>query len=127
MTVFSRHDTIYSERLQWQEVRLILSKKKPSKDELSYPYNMIAEAFSMETAEMMFKQFNGQQITFPRRFVSAEITYANIMSEYENGVHIRELVRKYDVSESMIRRLITRERKKQANPETNQIPPQVKG
>ena len=99
-------------------------KKQPSKEDLTYPYNMIAEMVNMETAELMYEQFGGQQVTFPVRFVTAEALNADIMADYENGVKIPDLVRKYRVSESMVRRLITRERKKRANPET---PPQVNG
>ena len=87
-------------------------QKKPSKNELSYPYNVIAEIKDLETAELMYEHFSGQQVTFPKRFINSETTNAGIIADYENGAKIRELVRKYKLCESTIRRIINDEKQK---------------
>ena len=91
-------------------------QKKPSKNELSYPYNLIAEIMDIETAELMYENFSGQQVTFPKRFISLESTTAGIIADYENGAKIRELVRKYKFCESTIRKIINEEKQKKAEP-----------
>ena len=87
-------------------------RKSRQKNELSYPYNVIAEIKDLETAELMYEHFNGQQVTFPKRFINSETTNAGIIADYENGAKIRELVRKYKLCESTIRRIINDEKQK---------------
>ena len=86
--------------------------KKPSKRELSYPYNVIAEIMDIETAELMYENFSGQQVTFPKWFINSETTNAGIIADYENGAKIRELVRKYKLCESTIRKIINEKKQK---------------
>lgn len=94
--------------------------KKPSKNELSYPYNVIAEIMDIRTAELMFENFSGQQVTFPKRFINLETTNAGIIADYGNGYKIRELARKYKFCESTIRRIINEEKQKKADSQINE-------
>ena len=94
-------------------------QKKPLKTELSYPYNVIAEIMNIETAELMYENFSGQQVTFPKRFINLETTNAGVIADYENGAKIRELVRKYKLCESSIRKIINEERQKREELQAN--------
>ena len=94
-------------------------QRKPSKNELSYPYNVIAEIMNIESAELMYENFSGQQVTFPKRFINSETTNAGIIIDYENGAKIRELVRKYKLCESTIRKIINEEKQKNAELQAN--------
>jgi len=69
---------------------------------------------NIESAELMYENFSGQQVTFPKRFINTETTNAGIIADYEMGTKIRDLVRKYKLCESTIRKIINEEKQKKA-------------
>lgn len=69
-------------------------------------YSEIAEEFDVITAYKIYKCFKGLQLTFPLRFYSNEWMNNQITAEY-NGSNVKELAKKYDLSERRIRQIIS--------------------
>lgn len=61
----------------------------------------------LETAKKIYEMFAGQQIAFPKKLYSYEYINSFIKSNY-NGKNIRELARKFNVSERRIRQIISK-------------------
>ena len=74
-------------------------------NDLNTLYREIAELVGKENAEILFKEFRGQQITFPVEFYSKEYIYNCIRKEF-SGDNLRELARKYNYSERSVRRIL---------------------
>lgn len=77
-------------------------------EKFDFPYNDIAKLLSVESAKVIHKYFNGNQITFPKEFVKKEVIDLKIVEEYSNGVSISELVQKYNLHERTIKRKLKR-------------------
>jgi Mor family transcriptional regulator len=82
---------------------------------------VIAEIMNLEAAELMYENFSGQQVTFPKRFINTETTNAGIIADYGMGAKIRDLVRKYKLCESTIRKIINEEKQREAEQTKNDI------
>ena len=76
-----------------------------SAEDLSGVYNQIAEQFNIDMAYRIYQCFRGQQLTFPQRFYSPEYVKHRILEEY-NGSNIKELAKKYELSERRVRQII---------------------
>ena len=68
-------------------------------------YKEIAKLSDIETAERVFEEYRGQQVTFPMEFFSKEYTYSKIAAEYD-GTNIKHLALKYRYSERTVRRIV---------------------
>ncbi|MBR6548744.1 MAG: Mor transcription activator family protein [Clostridia bacterium] len=73
--------------------------------DLNALYRDIAELIGKENAEILFREYRGQQITFPVKFYSKEYIYNCIKKEFD-GSNIRVLARKYNYSERSVRRIL---------------------
>ena len=68
-------------------------------------YEEIAKTIGEEQTIKLYKNFRGQQITFPRRIYSIEYVSRSVRDNYD-GSNVRELARKFDYSERRIREFI---------------------
>ena len=68
-------------------------------------YEEIAKTIGEEQTIKLYKNFRGQQITFPRRIYSIEYVSRYVRDNYD-GSNVRELARKFDYSERRIREFI---------------------
>lgn len=80
-------------------------KLKAEKEYLNGTYKRIADLIGMDNAKLIFKEYRGQQITFPVEFYSKEYIYRQIIAEYD-GSNLKLLATKYGYSERTIRRIL---------------------
>ena len=83
-----------------------LSNTEPAN--LAGVYKEMAEVVGVANAYDIFKNFKGQQLMFPLKFYSSEYMAQQIIEEY-NGSNVRELVRKFEYSESRIRQILRKQ------------------
>ena len=86
-------------------------KLKAEEEYINGIYKDITELIGMENAKTIFKEYRGQQITFPVEFYSKQYIYNMIIGEY-NGTNIKQLATKYGYSERTIRRILKDETNK---------------
>lgn len=68
-------------------------------------YKDLAILVGEENAQKIYREYRGQQITFPVEFYSKEYIYRQIIDEYD-GSNLKQLATKYGYSERTIRRII---------------------
>ncbi len=68
-------------------------------------YKKIADLTGVDNAKLIFKEYRGQQITFPVEFYSKEYIYRQIIAEYD-GSNLKQLATKYGYSERTVRRIL---------------------
>jgi Mor family transcriptional regulator len=68
-------------------------------------YKEIADIIGIENTVMLYKNFKGQQITFPQRIFTIEYV-AKYIKENRNGESVRELAKKFGYTERHIRQLL---------------------
>ena len=85
--------------------------EEASLSDLAGIYKDVANVVGVDNARKMFDSFHGEQLTFPKKFYSAEYMERQIVTEYQNGKSIRDLVREYDYSESRIRQILRKYKK----------------
>ena len=68
-------------------------------------YMEIANEIGLENTLVIFRLFQGTQVSFPNRLLSKEHTYKAIISEYD-GKNVAQLAQKYNYSERSIWRII---------------------
>lgn len=68
-------------------------------------YKDLATLVGEENAKKIYKEYRGQQITFPVEFYSKQYIYTQIIDEYD-GTNLKELATKYGYSERTIRRIL---------------------
>lgn len=68
-------------------------------------YKDVAETVGVENAYKIFCNFRGQQLMFPLKFYSSEYKARQIIEEYD-GSNVRDLVHKFEYSESRIRQIL---------------------
>ena len=86
------------------EVRGIL-KAKVDNQFFNGVYKDLAALVGEENAQKIYKEYRGQQITFPVEFYSKEYIYRQIIDEYD-GSNLKQLATKYGYSERTVRRII---------------------
>lgn len=74
-------------------------------------YKELSELIGVEATLKMYKQFKGQQITFPVRLYSSDCIKNQVLKEY-NGANFKELAKKYGYSEKTIRRMVNKVKEK---------------
>ena len=83
------------------------------KEDLAGVYTEVAEQIGMENAYALFQIFRGQQLTFPLKFYSSSCIAQRICDEF-NGHNTRELAKKYRCSESRVRQVLAKEKRKES-------------
>lgn len=68
-------------------------------------YKDLCGLIGEEATQKIYKEYRGQQITFPVEFYSKEYIYSQIIEEY-NGSNLKQLATKYGYSERTIRRIL---------------------
>lgn len=68
-------------------------------------YKDLCNLIGEENTQKVYKEYRGQQITFPVEFYNKQYIYNQIISEY-NGTNLKQLATKYGYSERTIRRII---------------------
>ncbi len=74
---------------------------------LSGIYKELAELIGVEPVLVIFKNYRGQQITFPTKLMSKEYTLQEIINEYD-GKNARHLAKKHGYSERWVRQIINK-------------------
>lgn len=69
-------------------------------------YRDLAETVGVNNTYKIYNHFKGMQMMFPLKFYSSEYIARQLVEEYENGVNVHALVRKYKLSESRIRQIL---------------------
>ena len=80
-------------------------QRKVEKEYINGTYKKIADLIGIDNAKLVFKEYRGQQITFPVEFYSKQYIYAQIIEEYD-GTNVKQLATKYGYSERTIRRVL---------------------
>ncbi len=80
-------------------------KLMAEKEYLNGIYKKIADLIGIDNAKLIFKEYRGQQITFPVEFYSKQYIYNQIIEEYD-GTNIKQLASKYGYSERTVRRIL---------------------
>lgn len=80
-------------------------KLMAEKEYLNGIYKKIADLIGIDNAKLIFKEYRGQQITFPVEFYSKQYIYAQIIEEYD-GTNVKQLATKYGYSERTVRRIL---------------------
>lgn len=86
------------------EVRGIL-KIKVDNHFLNGIYKDLATLVGEENAKKIYKEYRGQQITFPVEFYSKQYIYNQIIEEFD-GNNLKQLATKYGYSERTVRRIL---------------------
>ena len=68
-------------------------------------YKDLCDLIGEENTQKVYKEYRGQQITFPVEFYSKEYIYSQIIDEF-NGSNLKQLATKYGYSERTIRRIL---------------------
>ncbi|MBN2796627.1 MAG: Mor transcription activator family protein [Clostridia bacterium] len=69
-------------------------------------YRDFAENLGIETTLKVYKHYRGLQVVFPTRIFSKEYIKQRLVEEYNNGIDVKTLAKKYEYSERWIRTLI---------------------
>ncbi|MCL5458953.1 hypothetical protein M3M33_09840 [Loigolactobacillus coryniformis] len=67
-------------------------------------YQEISELFGTEIAKKIYQQYRGTTIIFPMHWLSKCGTINAIKQDYANGLTIRKLSQKYDLSQRTVQR-----------------------
>lgn len=78
---------------------------KVEKEYINGIYKKIADLIGVDNAKLIFKEYRGQQITFPVEFYSKKYIYTQIIDEYD-GTNLKQLATKYGYSERTVRRIL---------------------
>lgn len=97
------NELLYKERLNYG-VRFGL-QLEIEKEYINGIYKKFADLIGVDNAKLIFKEYRGQQITFPVEFYSKEYIYTQIIEEYD-GTNLKKLATKYGYSERTIRRIV---------------------
>lgn len=68
-------------------------------------YRDLCNLIGEENTQKVYKEYRGQQITFPVEFYSKEYIYSQIIDEFD-GTNLKQLATKYGYSERTIRRIL---------------------
>lgn len=68
-------------------------------------YKKIADLIGIDNAKLIFREYRGQQVTFPVEFYSKQYIYSRIIEEYD-GTNTKQLATKYGYSERTVRRIV---------------------
>lgn len=79
---------------------------KVTSTDLAGVYKELAEQIGLKSTYALYQYFKGQQITFPLKFYSNRCIAENVQKDYEEGVSIRAIAKKYEYSESRIRQIL---------------------
>lgn len=86
---------------------MVISEIKIEASDLNGEYARIATILDVETALKFYEEFNGQQITYPRKLYNEEFVMNKVMEEYDGSLDsLRKLARRYDYSEGWLRQKI---------------------
>lgn len=84
-----------------------MSNNELKVENLNGEYARIADIFGIEVALEFYKEFNGQQITYPRKLYNEEYVMNMVMKEYDGSLaSLRKLARQYEYSEGWLRKKI---------------------
>ena len=97
------NELLYKERLNYG-VRFGL-QLEVEKEYINGIYKKFADLIGVDGAKLIFKEYRGQQITFPVEFYSKQYIYAQIIEEYD-GTNLKQLASKYGYSERTVRRIL---------------------
>lgn len=97
---------LYTERMNYG-VRFGL-QLETEKEYINGIYKKFADLIGVDNAKLIFKEYRGQQITFPVEFYSKEYIYKQIVEEYD-GNNLKQLATKYAYSERTVRRIIKKD------------------
>lgn len=80
--------------------------------DLPLQFENIAIELGIDKMKALFKEFGGTSVYFPtEKMIYKEARDREIISKY-NGVNIKELAAKYNMSESYIRAIINKNKKR---------------
>lgn len=68
-------------------------------------YKDLATLVGEENAKKIYKEYRGQQITFPVEFYSKQYIYNQIIEEFD-GNNLKQIATKYGYSERTVRRIL---------------------
>ncbi len=69
-------------------------------------YRDLAETVGVSNTYKIYNHFKGMQMMFPLKFYSSKYITRQLVKEYENGLNVHALVRKYGLSESRVRQIL---------------------
>lgn len=69
-------------------------------------YHEIAEDMGVEVAEKMFENYAGLQMNFPKRLYTSEYYAERIVQDYQKGMSVQAIAKKYHYTERRIRQIL---------------------
>jgi Mor family transcriptional regulator len=69
-------------------------------------YQEIFDNFGLEIMQYMFKHYRGQSLSFPIKLINPEWIKIQIIADYEKGLTVKALAKKYEYTEQRIRIII---------------------
>ncbi len=79
---------------------------KTEKHTLNNIYKDLVDLIGIENVRVIYKEYRGQQVSFPLDFYNKEYIYKCIRKEFD-GTNAKALAQKYDYSERTIRRIVS--------------------
>ena len=68
-------------------------------------YRTLMDLVGPEDTEVNFKEFRGQQVTFPKRFYKADYVAGEVKRRYD-GTNLQELAKEFDYTDRHLRKII---------------------
>lgn len=68
-------------------------------------YRTLMDLVGPEDTELIFKEFRGQQVTFPKRFYKADYVAGEVKRRYD-GTNLQELAKEFDYTDRHLRKII---------------------
>ena len=88
-----------------------MNDQKRHKEGAADIYRTLMELVGSEDTELIFKEFRGQQVTFPKRFYKADYVAGEVKRRYD-GTNLQELAKEFDYTDRHLRKIIFEEIKK---------------
>ena len=105
MEIYKKNEILLAKFKALKCKKDVITVKNKENALLNSVYKEIADNLGIEAAMEIFRMFNGQQITFPVRFLNSTHVRKLIIEEYD-GTNIKQLAQKYSYSEKTVRRIL---------------------
>ena len=82
-----------------------MNDQKRHKEGAADIYRTLMDLVGPEDTELIFKEFRGQQVTFPKRFYKADYVAGEVKRRYD-GTNLQELAKEFDYTDRHLRQII---------------------
>lgn len=79
-----------------------MNDQKRHKEGAADIYRTLMDLVGPEDTELIFEEFRGQQVTFPKRFYKADYVAGEVKRRYD-GTNLQELAKEFDYTDRHLR------------------------